>query len=172
MSTKRKRNSGPRFVGSGIQLYLGLQPPRGPLRGCRASYTEREILMRTSAKIVTALSVTGLALAAGSAFTGAGLVNGAGSTQFVGGTVSQTVTGATLNSLVYSFTDGTKTAVNRVTLTFAEGAATKVPTLSLTGDGAAAVFTCGAIDVSGVSVCNAAEGTSQSDVDSASVTVS
>lgn len=129
--------------------------------------------MRTSAKIVTALSVTGLALAAGSAFTGAGLVNAAGSSQFVGGTVSQTVTGATLNSLVYGFTDGTNTAVDKVTLTFAEGAATKVPTLSLTGDGAAAVFTCGAIDaVTGISVCDAAEGTSQSDVDSASVTVS
>ncbi|RKO25306.1 hypothetical protein D7Z96_05675 [Pseudarthrobacter phenanthrenivorans] len=127
--------------------------------------------MRTSAKIITALSVTGLALAAGSAFTGTGVVNAAGSSQFVGGTVSQTVTGATLNSLVYGFTDGTNTAVNKVTLTFAEGVAGKVPTVSLTG-GTATTFSCGAIDVSGVSVCDAAVGTSQSGVSSASVTVS
>lgn len=131
--------------------------------------------MRNSAKIITALSVTGLAVVAGSAFTGAGLstTGQASSGQFVGGTVSQSVTGATLDSLVYGFTDGTKTAVNQVTLTFADGADNKVPVLSLTGGGAAAVFTCVAIDAAtNISICSAAEGTSQSDVDSATVTVS
>jgi hypothetical protein len=127
--------------------------------------------MRTSAKIVTALSVTGLALVAGSAFTGAGLVNAAGSSQFVGGTVTQEVTGATLTNLEYGFTDATKTAVNQVTLTFAEGVAGKTPVLSLTGGGAPATFGCTAIDaLSNTSVCTTTG--SQSDVSNASVTVS
>lgn len=126
--------------------------------------------MRTSAKIVTALSVTGLALAAGSAFTGAGLSNTAGPTQFVGGTVTQTVTGATLTGLEYGFTDATKTAVNQVTLTFAAGVDGKTPALSLTG-GTPAAFTCTAIDaVTNTSVCTTTG--SQSGVDSAAVTVS
>src|SRR5688572_232841 len=105
--------------------------------------------MRKSAKILAALSVAGLAVAAGSAFTGTGLATAgqAGSAQFVGGTVSQSVTGATLQSLVYGFVDAnTKTAVNRVTLTFdVTGVLGKVPTVVLTG-GTAATFTCGGID--------------------------
>jgi hypothetical protein len=129
--------------------------------------------MRKSAKIITALSVAGLSMAAGSAFTGAGLTSAAGSTQFIGGTVSQSVAGATLTDLEYGFVaDGTQTAVNQVTLTFAEGADNKAVVLSLAGSGTAADFTCSAIDAAtNVSVCATAEGTSQSDVDSASVTV-
>jgi hypothetical protein len=130
--------------------------------------------MRKSAKLITALSVSGLAVVAGSAFTGAGLstTGQAADDQFIGGTVTQDVTGATLNSLVYGFTDGTKTAVNKVTLTFAPGAAGKVPVVVLTGDDPSATFTCSAIDAAtNVSVCDAAPTTSQSDVDSASITV-
>jgi hypothetical protein len=134
--------------------------------------------MRKSAKLITALSVAGLAVAAGSAFTGTGLATTgtAASTQFVGGTVSQSVTGATLDSLVYGFTDGTKTAVNQVTLTFADATGGKTPTLSLTG-GSAATFTCNPIDDAVdpgtfISVCTAGVGTSQTGVTSASVTVS
>ncbi|BAS16342.1 hypothetical protein AHiyo8_46450 [Arthrobacter sp. Hiyo8] len=130
--------------------------------------------MRKSAKIFTALSVAGLAVAAGSAFTGTGVATAgqAASDQFVGGTVSQSVTGATLNSLVYGFTDGTNTAVNQVTLTFADATGGKTPTLSLTG-GTAATFTCTAIDgTTHISVCDAATGTSQTGVTSAAVTVS
>lgn len=130
--------------------------------------------MRKSAKIFTALSVAGLAVAAGSAFTGTGVTTSgqAASEQFVGGTVNQTVTGATLDSLVYGFTDGTKTAVNEVTLTFADATGGKTPTLSLTG-GTAATFTCTTVDgTTFVSVCTAATGTSQTGVISAAVTVS
>ena len=130
--------------------------------------------MRKSAKIFTALSVAGLAVAAGSAFTGTGVTTSgqAASEQFVGGTVNQTVTGATLDSLVYGFTDGTKTAVNEVTLTVADATGGKTPTLSLTG-GTAATFTCTTVDgTTFVSVCTAATGTSQTGVISAAVTVS
>jgi hypothetical protein len=79
--------------------------------------------MRKSAKIITALSVSGLAVVAGSAFTGAGLTNNAGATQFIGGTVSQSVTGATLSNLQYTFADPAKRDVQLVTLTFANGSA-------------------------------------------------
>ena len=87
--------------------------------------------------------------------------------------MSQAVDGATLDSLVYGFTDGTKTAVNQVTLTFADGADTKVPLLTLTGGGVA-TFTCAAIDTdTHVSVCNpTVADTTKTNVTSASVTVS
>lgn len=125
--------------------------------------------MRTSAKIVTALSVTGLALAAGSAFTGAGLVNEAGDSQFIGGQVSQNVTGATLTNLEYVFTDGTNTAVDQVRLSFAAGAEGKNVDLSLAG-GTPVGFSCTDI-VDGESVCDAGVAT-QSSVTGATVTVS
>ena len=127
--------------------------------------------MRKSAKLITALSVAGLAVAAGSAFTGAGLMNAAGSSQFVGGQVSQTVTGATLSNLQYGFTDATKTAVNQVTLTFAPGSDDKTVQLSLAGGGTA-TFVCDPI-ADNVSVCDPADpGTTKTDVTSATVTVS
>jgi hypothetical protein len=131
--------------------------------------------MRKSAKLITALSVTGLAVVAGSAFTGAGLstTGQANSAQFVGGTVSQSVTGATLDSLVYGFTDGTKTAVNQVTLTFADATGGKTPTVSLTGGGTA-TFTCAPINATTfVSVCDpTVVDTTKTAVTSASVVVS
>ncbi|HET7140304.1 MAG TPA: hypothetical protein VFI36_09100 [Arthrobacter sp.] len=132
--------------------------------------------MRKSAKIITALSVAGLAVAAGSAFTGAGLSTSgsAASPQFVGGTVSQTVTGATLTNLEYGFgADVTKTAVSQVTLTFADATGGKTPTVSLTGGGTA-TFACLPIDgTTFVSVCNpVVADTTKTAVTSADVTVS
>jgi hypothetical protein len=130
--------------------------------------------MRKSVKLITALSVAGVAVAAGSAFTGTGVTTAgqAAANQFVGGTVNQSVTGATLNSIEYGFTDGTKTAVNQVTLTFADATGGKTPTIALSG-GTAATFTCTAIDATTFeSVCDAAATTSQTGVTSASITVS
>jgi hypothetical protein len=125
--------------------------------------------MRKSAKLITALSVAGLAVAAGSAFTGAGLATTgqANSAQFVGGTVTQSVTGANLNSIVYGYSNApANTLVNQVTLTFADDKAdAKIPTISL--DGAASI-TCLAIDTSHISVCNVATPVG---VDSIAVTV-
>lgn len=77
--------------------------------------------MRKSAKIITALSVAGLAVAAGSAFTGGGLTNAAPSSQFIGGSVTQSIGGATLNAIDYTYvTGGSNTAIASVTLTFAD----------------------------------------------------
>lgn len=130
--------------------------------------------MRTSVKLITALSVAGVAVAAGSAFTGTGVTTSgqAAADQFVGGTVNQSVTGATLNSIEYGFTDGTKTAVNKVTLTFADATGGRTPGIALSG-GTPAVFTCTPIDaITFESVCDAAATTSQTGVTSAAISVS
>lgn len=111
---------------------------------------------------------------AGSAFTGTGVTNTAGSSQYVGGTVSQSVTGGTLSSVAYAFTDSTNTAVDQVTLTFANtNTAGKTPTITLTG-GTAVAFTCAAIAATTgtSSVCTpTTAGTSQTGVTSIAVTV-
>jgi hypothetical protein len=67
------------------------------------------------------------------------------STKFIGGTVSQSVSSATLDSIVYGYHDTTNTAVNLVTLTVADGNTDgKTPTIAFTG-GNAAPFTCEAV---------------------------
>ena len=110
--------------------------------------------MRKSAKIITALSVAGLAVAAGSAFTGTGVATAgqAASAQFVGGTVSQSVTGATLTDISYSFADAdANTKVSSIALTFtgtADGhAVAAVPT-----GGSGGTFSCTAV-LSNASTC-------------------
>jgi hypothetical protein len=117
--------------------------------------------MRKSAKIITALSVAGLAVAAGSAFTGTGVTTSgqASAAQFVGGKVSQAVSGAILTNVAYSFADAdTKNMVNGITLTFAEGAngkaVTAVPAVGAGGSGG--TFNCGVITLD-VSTCTFAE---------------
>lgn len=108
--------------------------------------------MRKSARILTALSVAGLAVAAGSAFTGTGVTNDAGATQFVGGTVSQSVTGATLTNVAYSFADsGAKTLVNSIALTFSGTADGRVVSVAPSG-GSGGTFTCTAVS-SNASTC-------------------
>jgi hypothetical protein len=65
-----------------------------------------------------ALALAGAVTLTGSAFTAGGLTSHAGESQFLGGTVSQTVTGATLNRIDY-LTDSSGTSVAGVELTFA-----------------------------------------------------
>jgi hypothetical protein len=104
--------------------------------------------MRKSTKFLGALAVAGLLAAGGSAFTGTGVTNNAGATQFVGGTISQNVTGATLSSVVYAFGDApANTAVHSVALTFADANSDgKTPTIAFAG-GNAVAFTCDVIAV-------------------------
>src|SRR6478752_5217202 len=81
-----------------------------------------------------ALALASLAAFGGSAFTGSGVTLAAPASQFIGGTVSQSVTGATLQSIVYTPLAGDGTALTSATLTFADAAAdAKVPTMELTG---------------------------------------
>jgi hypothetical protein len=127
--------------------------------------------MGTSIKIVGGLAVAGLALAAGSAFTGTGVTSNAGATQFVGGTVSQSATGATLSSVVYSFGDApANTAVHSVALTFSDANADgKTPTIVFTG-GNAVAFTCDVIAATHLSTCTTA-GADRTGVTSIAITV-
>lgn len=105
--------------------------------------------MRTTnrKKLIGAVAVVGILAAGGSAFTATGLTSTAGASQFIGGTVSQAVTGATLNGITYGFTDATNTAVDTVTLTFAADAVGKHVAIALAGNGAS---TSSCTDVHGV----------------------
>lgn len=128
--------------------------------------------MRKISMIIAGLAVAGLAAAGGSAFTGTGVTSNAGATQYVGGTVSQSVTGATLTSVVYSFGDApANTAVHSVALTFADASTDgKTPTIAFTG-GNAVAFTCDAIAVgTHLSTCTTA-GADRVGVTSIAVTV-
>ncbi|MCW2541491.1 MAG: hypothetical protein JWN95_3216 [Frankiales bacterium] len=128
--------------------------------------------MRKSTKFLAAVAFAGLAAAGGSAFTGSGVTNNAGASQFVGGTVSQSVTGATLSSLEYSYADASNTAIHSALLTFADADSDgKAVGIVFTG-GNAAAFTCTAIEAVGhTSTCTpvAADETA---VTSAAITVS
>ncbi len=76
--------------------------------------------MRSMLQLLGGVAVAGTVAAGSTAFTAAGFTNNAGA-QFVGGTVTQTVTGATLSSIGYGFTNApANTRINTVTLTFVE----------------------------------------------------
>lgn len=113
--------------------------------------------MRTNTtKILGAVAVAGLVAATGSAFTGTGLTNNAGASQFVGGTVSQSVTGASLAGVVYAFSDTTNTAVNKITLTFADGADGKAVSVAPSG-GSGGTFSCPVVTTGDTSICTFVE---------------
>jgi hypothetical protein len=87
------------FVGSGIQLYLGVATAAGPAQGLPRSSNRKRKLKRKSAKLITALSVAGLIGIAGSAFTAASTID-AGQ-KYVGAT-GQTISGVTVSSVQYT----------------------------------------------------------------------
>jgi hypothetical protein len=106
--------------------------------------------MRKFTKLVGAVAVAGLVAAGGSAFTATGLLNSAGASQYIGGTVTQSVTGATLESIEYGFSDSpANTSVSSVTLGLSGDVDGKTPGISLTGG---TPFSCTAV-VAGSSTC-------------------
>ena len=122
--------------------------------------------------MIGVVAVFGSMAVAGSAFTGTGLTNTAGSTQFVGGTVSQSITGATLAGVEYSFGDApANTAIRSAVLTFAADSDGKAVAVEFTG-GNAVVFTCTAVEAVGhTSTCTTA-GDDQTGATSIAITVS
>jgi hypothetical protein len=87
--------------------------------------------MRTASKIIVGATLAGLAAAGGAAFTGAGLtqhVNAA--TQFIGGTVQETITGADVTGVVYNYSP-TDSIVTSVDLTFAATVENRIVTIQL-----------------------------------------
>ncbi|MDQ1737820.1 MAG: hypothetical protein QOH56_4071 [Pseudonocardiales bacterium] len=87
--------------------------------------------MRKVTKLMTAVAFAGLAAASAAGFTGTGITDATGGSQFIGGTVSQSVTGATLTGVVYNFVGGStgpKTNISSIDLSFsgADGKAVDV----------------------------------------------
>ena len=129
-------------------------------------------MLRTK-KILGATIVLGVVAATGSAFTATGLTNNAGDSQFIGGTISQSVTGATLSGVAYSFGDvPANTAVHSVALTFADANSDGMtPTVALTG-GSAIAFECDEIaEDTHLSTCTAVGGVDRVGVTSIAITV-
>ena len=121
---------------------------------------------------VALVGAGGAFAAAGNAFTGSGVTNNAGSSQFVGGTVTQGVTGATLNSVVYTFGDApANTAIHSALLTFGTGTDGKTVNVAFSG-GNTVAFTCTAIEATGhTSTCTTA-GADETGAASIAITVS
>ena len=126
--------------------------------------------MRKNHKILGTVAIAGLVAAAGSAFTGGGLTN-ATKDQFVGGTVTENVSGATLTNVAYSYADNpAHTQVDSVNLTFS-GPHIDGRSVSIVFNGGGVSFTCDPIDGTTTTCVPTVEGTSQSNVTSLDVSV-
>jgi hypothetical protein len=124
---------------------------------------------------IAAVSLAGVVGLGGAAFTSTGVTSTAGPSQFVGGTVSQTVTGATLANIAYAYTDNTNTAVNQVTLTFADTNADGRPVAIALAAATPVGFTCENVGTTTTMVATClptTSGTSQTGLNGTTVTVS
>jgi hypothetical protein len=111
--------------------------------------------VRKTIMIAAGAAVAGLAALGGTAFTGTGLGNSAPATQFIGGTVSQSVTGATLDSVDYGFADDpAHTQVSSIQLTFSNTADGRTVAATPHGNSAnGGTFGCTAV-ASNASTCS------------------
>lgn len=100
--------------------------------------------MRKSVKIAIATAFAGLVAAGGAAFTATGITNTVEPNQFVGGTVTQTVEGATLATVTYGYEDAAQTKVNSVDIKFTDDNATG-QTVTLTANGTDSPFPAGVV---------------------------
>jgi hypothetical protein len=117
--------------------------------------------MRKSSKLLVAAAAATLVATGGTAFTGTGISTSgtAASAQFVGGKVSQAVTGATLSEIKYSFHDTTNTQVISIQLTFDAAANGKAVSVTPSGGGSGVgSFACSNV-TSTISTCTYTTGT-------------
>jgi hypothetical protein len=91
--------------------------------------------MRSALQLLGGVAVAGVVATGSTAFTATGVTTNAGAAQFVGGVVSQTVSGATLSSVGYGFSDATNTSVTSVVLTFVEDVSARTVTVKTTTAG-------------------------------------
>jgi hypothetical protein len=98
--------------------------------------------MRKPLVIAGAALAVSLAALGGAAFTGAGLTNNAGDAEFVGGTVSQTVTGATLTKIQYAWSDASNTKLSNIHLQFGEPLNDHTVLVEVHGSGEPQTVTC------------------------------
>ena len=106
------------------------------------------------AKIITGVvALTGAAVATGGAFTAGGLSSSAGNA-FVGGSVDQTINGATISAIVHDV-DEAANEITSVELTFGDATADgMVPTITFSGATDNGGYTCAAVDATtNLSLC-------------------
>jgi len=126
--------------------------------------------MRTTTKVIGAVAIGAVVAASGAAFTAGGITAPASS--FVGGSVTQTLTGATLASVVYD-TDEAANKITSVTLTFSdESADAKTPSIAFGGAAVNGTYTCAAVEAAGhTSLCSAAPTKADNNATALSITV-
>lgn len=132
-------------------------------------------ISRRTKVAVAAAAVVGAIGTAGAAFTATGLTatGSAASPQFIGGSITQAVSGATLSNVAYSFTDATDTAIDQVVLTFADpNSDGMTPTIAFSAP-TPVDFTCSAVESEGhTSTCTPTDdGDSQTGAAGLTVTV-
>lgn len=123
--------------------------------------------MKNMTKILSAVAVAGLLTAGSSAFTAAGLsLAGSQQSVFVGGSVTQTVEGAHLGTIVYDYFSVPDAQIDGITLTFT-GTGEELAELdgrTVTVDVGAAAFTAPAVQISCTAVASAVSTCSVADV--------
>jgi hypothetical protein len=126
--------------------------------------------MRKSTTLLAVIATGAAVAVSGGAFTAGGVT--APSSAFVGGSVAQSITGATLASVVYD-TDEALNKITSVTLTFSDGAAdAKTPAISFGGAVANGTYTCAAVEAAGhTSLCSAAPTKADNNVTTLTITV-
>jgi hypothetical protein len=107
--------------------------------------------------LVAVVGLVGALAVGGVAFTATGLTDNAPPAALIGGTVSQTVSGATLSDVTYGFADPGNTEMNTVTLTFADATGGATPTLAVSPTDGSVTWTCEAVGATtpDVSTCTA-----------------
>lgn len=116
--------------------------------------------------IIAAVALAGAFGVARGAFTAGGVQDTSGS-GFVGGTVTQTITGATITNVAYAVS--ATNDIDTVTLTFAAGADGKAVAIDF--DDALSAYTCGNVATNS-STCTATTKIASADAGSLAITVS
>jgi hypothetical protein len=126
--------------------------------------------MRISTTLLGIVAIGGVVAVSSAAFTAGGVT--APESAFVGGNVSQTVTGAAIASVVYD-TDEANNKITSVTLTFNDAAAdAKTPTIAFIGALVNGTYTCAAVEAAAhTSLCSAAPTLADNNVTSLKITV-
>jgi len=112
-------------------------------------------ITRRAKSVVASAALLGAALSAGTAFTAGGVsLAGAPPSEFIGGSVEQVITGATITNIAYDVDEAANKIVS-VQLIFGDGTADgKTPVVAFAGAAENGEYTCTAVDAeTNVSTC-------------------
>ena len=105
-------------------------------------------------QMVGGVAAAGVVAAGTTAFTAAGLTTSA--TPFLGGVVTQAITGGAVDTVTFTFSDGARTAINGVNLHFATDTTdlAKVTVTTTVSGGTNPTWTCGDVNAgTNISAC-------------------